>query len=198
MIAINQTQKQWVFAAGAIVFFFGFLLLVLCPQYAAVRKLVLDVRGAARDNAVLERQILTVNKSGRRLEDIQEKLHAYQAKTPSYEDLPYVLDVVASSAQADGLKVVSLQALDEQPASQTPAFLDQGQAIRFAVMNLQADGTFIQIEHYLEGLEKMPFEVLLQSVMFKNSVPVEAHSREPILAAEIRIEVAMRFPQKSL
>ncbi len=192
-------QKLNVLVFAALGFFLAFSLLVLFPKYRAVRKLVLEVRFAAAENTALEKQILTSKKSGTRLEDIQKKLHDLQSRVPRYEDLPHVLDVAASLAQAGGLKVISLQALDEQPAAQAPAFQDGPVPIRFVTVALQSEGTFSDVGRYLEKLGEMPFYAVLQSVMLKNqSLDSGNGSKEPSLTAELRIEVPMRFQQKNV
>ncbi|OGW72668.1 MAG: hypothetical protein A2Y02_02980 [Omnitrophica bacterium GWA2_52_12] len=198
MLRIAPKQKLNVLVFSALGFFLAFSLLVLFPKYRAVRKLILDVRAAAAENTALEKQILTSKKSGTRLEDIQKKLHELQSRVPDYEDLPHVLDVVASNAQAGGLKVISLQALDEQAsAMQEPAaFQDGGVPIRFVTVALQSEGAFGDIGRYLETLGEMPFFSVLQSVMLKNpEIGSEDSSKEPSLATELRIEVPMRFQQ---
>ncbi len=173
----------------------GFFFFLFLPQYWAVKDLAETVDGLHRENQMMQTTVLASGHSGRKLQEIREKLQTYRSMIPMRSRLPEVLDQVATRAQADGLEVISIRPLHNV------AFLDgdqelfrrQDQQVYEAILQMEATGYFFEIGRYLSSLETAPYKILLKKVDVKRP-RTEIEGREPELTLNIVFSVLMRFP----
>ncbi len=191
----SAAKKLTVKSVLAMLIFGALLFLIILPKVGSVRKLAAEVRMALAENQKLQTAVLTAKHSGDRLDEIKGTLAQYKAKALHQEDLTKVLDEIGSTAQAAGLSVRSLRALDEPHRIPGEPFVEGPLEIHQVIISLKVEGRYPDIVRYFQSLEGLSYSTAIQKVVVKSAAAATLQKGEdPQLSAEIMLAVLMRVP----
>ncbi|MCB9799397.1 MAG: hypothetical protein H6757_01385 [Candidatus Omnitrophica bacterium] len=194
----KSSQKMLIQGLGILILLIVFFILIVLPKFRNVRILGRQVTEIASENVYIEKTVLKTKNSGQRLQTIQELLKKYQQMAPDIWNLSNVLENIASGAQADGLKVISMQALDDNMLEVKPgkSFEIDHHVINEVVIVMQAEGRYGAVAHYLKRLENAPYKISVKN-MNMHLVKMDRASvfKEPVLTVEMKLGVLMSFDQ---
>ena len=194
---MTPTVKKLVTKAGLVAgIFFAVLFIIVLPKFTSVRRLSKEVQNTFQENRKSQALILTTKNSADRLDVIQKKLENYKKRVLRQEDLTKMLDTIGTDAQKTRLNVISLQALDNPLKTTGEIFTDGGFEIQQLRVDLKVAGAYSDIRQYFEILEKLPYEVRVQTILIKNtSAEAMEKNKEPVLSMDVTMGVLMRFPK---
>jgi Tfp pilus assembly protein PilO len=172
-----------------------FIFLTLIPKFVSTKALARAVDSLYGENEQMQQTVLSTEGSGKKLQEIREKLIDYRNRVPPRDRLPKVLDQIASRAQADGLSVSSLKPLRNVPYAKDSQdiFKKWDQQPYEVVISLQVSGQFFEIGQYLSHLENGPYKLIIKSLELKTRGRAVQGAGEPELDIKLTVGILMRF-----
>jgi len=194
---LNLRQKKLAMKAGIVVGVLTvFAFVIVGPKYSAQKKIQDEIKSLTDRSHQIQKIIPRFGHSGKKYRDILNTLSSYRGQIPYRENLPEVIDYVASKAQDDRLDVVSLQPTTSQEFLQADGspFEDQGRQVRKLMIRMKLKGNYLNLGRYLEDLKGSPYEILIEGVSIKNErVSVKKRESGGDLTIDLALGVLMMF-----
>ncbi|MDD5217015.1 MAG: type 4a pilus biogenesis protein PilO [Candidatus Omnitrophica bacterium] len=185
--------------SGGVLLLFVFLLFL--PQYGRTQLLRSEVENLSKENERIQTMVISTEKTGEKLQSIQNQLRKYQGMLPPRGTLSNVLDKIASRAQVDGLQVFSIKPLrDLAYAEADPELLkNHGQKIIQVVISISAQGRYGSLGRYISHLENSPYKILIREVIVQNMDMIASQEgKEPELTIDLTLGILMKVPQETV
>jgi len=191
----TRSQERMLIQGGIILgVFFILIFFVLLPKNGEKNRLYNEVKALTSQNQFIQDNVVISHDFGEKLRDIMESLKHYRNMIPPQEVLPKILDEIGSKAQANRLKVLSLQALETKPFEPTGKEQVQlkGKQIQEVEIGLTAEGTFVNLGRYIHQLENAPYTIMVREVGLWNQKSASLVLRdEPTLKIDLKLVVLM-------
>jgi len=193
-------RNFYVRAGVLIVLLVLFVFIFVLPAHDKTKQLAQRVDNVYLENRQTQGIIIASGHSGQKLEHIQTLLQKYQQMVRPRSELSYVLDKIASRAQAHGLEVVSLKPLNNVPyAGDVNGILkNNSQQVYEVVISMKAKGHFMEVGRYVSDLEEAPFKIIIKNLALKTPSFADNESKEPELSVKLVLSILMLFSGEDL
>lgn len=135
-------------------------ILAVAPERERARRLALDLAQLETQAQSAERALEALAATEREVREGQERLRRLQERILGAKDLPRILALLSRETQELGIRIVSMRPLEERAA---PG--DAGApGARQLPVELEVQGSFLELGRYLEGLQAAPVLFTVEGV----------------------------------